>query len=159
MNVSPCCAAKRSRSARRAIEPSGFKISQITPAGYSPASRARSTLDSVCPTRCSTPRRRVDADRERGLVRLGIMLGHLRQAERLAALRHQGQADEPAPVRRHEIDHVGGDPLGGADQVSLVLAPLVIGHNDELPGTDVRDCLLYVSERHSCLTYLPRTSA
>src|SRR3989454_6761820 len=37
------------------MEPSGFRISQITPAGYSPARRARSMLASVWPTRCSTP--------------------------------------------------------------------------------------------------------
>ena len=36
MNVSPCCAANCSSSGRRAIVPSAFRISQITPAGYSP---------------------------------------------------------------------------------------------------------------------------
>jgi hypothetical protein len=35
--------------------PSAFRISQITPTGGRPASRARSTLASVCPTRRSTP--------------------------------------------------------------------------------------------------------
>ena len=55
MKVIPCSAAKRSSSGRRAIVPSGFSTSQITPAGYSPARRARSTLASVWPTRCSTP--------------------------------------------------------------------------------------------------------
>ena len=35
--------------------PSSFMISQITPAGVSPASRARSTLASVWPARTSTP--------------------------------------------------------------------------------------------------------
>ena len=39
----------------RAIVPSSFMISQITPAGFSPASRARSTEPSVCPARRSTP--------------------------------------------------------------------------------------------------------
>ena len=37
------------------MEPSAFRISQMTPAGTRPASRARSTLASVCPTRWSTP--------------------------------------------------------------------------------------------------------
>ena len=55
MNVRPCSCANRSRSGRRAIVPSGFRISQMTPAGYSPARRARSMLASVWPTRCSTP--------------------------------------------------------------------------------------------------------
>ena len=53
--VRPCAAANRSRSGRRAIVPSGFRISQITPAGYNPARRAKSTLASVWPTRCNTP--------------------------------------------------------------------------------------------------------
>ncbi len=39
----------------RAIVPSSFTISQSTPEGSSPASRARSTDASVCPLRCRTP--------------------------------------------------------------------------------------------------------
>jgi hypothetical protein len=39
----------------RAIVPSSFMISQITPAGYKPAIRARSTAASVCPARTNTP--------------------------------------------------------------------------------------------------------
>ncbi len=41
--------------ATRAIVPSSFMISQITPAGASPAIRARSTDASVCPARTRTP--------------------------------------------------------------------------------------------------------
>ena len=52
---SPCSAANRSRSGRRAIVPSSLTISQITPAGVSPASRVRSTAASVWPARLSTP--------------------------------------------------------------------------------------------------------
>ncbi len=39
----------------RAISPSSRMISQITPEGFSPAIRARSTEASVCPARTSTP--------------------------------------------------------------------------------------------------------
>ena len=39
----------------RAIVPSSFMTSQMTPAGYSPAIRARSTAASVCPARTITP--------------------------------------------------------------------------------------------------------
>ena len=39
----------------RAMEPSSFMISQITPAGFNPASLARSTDPSVCPVLTSTP--------------------------------------------------------------------------------------------------------
>lgn len=42
----------------RAMVPSSFMISQITPAGVSPARRARSTEPSVCPVRTNTPPRR-----------------------------------------------------------------------------------------------------
>ena len=40
---------ERSSCGRRAAEPSSFRISQITPAGDRPASRARSTAASVWP--------------------------------------------------------------------------------------------------------------
>src|SRR5688500_18977218 len=47
--------ANLSRSGTRAIDPSRFMISQMTPAGYKPAMRARSTAASVWPARTSTP--------------------------------------------------------------------------------------------------------
>ena len=43
------------RSDTRAIVPSSFMISQITPDGIRPARRARSTAASVWPARSSTP--------------------------------------------------------------------------------------------------------
>ena len=52
---SPCRWAKATRSGSRLIVPSSFMISQITPEGFSPASRAMSTAASVCPARTSTP--------------------------------------------------------------------------------------------------------
>ena len=55
MSFRPCSAAYGIRSGTRAIVPSGLLTSQITPAGMSPASRARSTAASVCPARSSTP--------------------------------------------------------------------------------------------------------
>ena len=55
MSLSPCSAAYGTRSGTRAIVPSSLAISQITPAGISPARRARSTAASVWPARSSTP--------------------------------------------------------------------------------------------------------
>src|SRR4051795_13481479 len=52
---SACLKQYAARSSARAIEPSSFWISQITPAGISPASRARSIDASVWPVRSSTP--------------------------------------------------------------------------------------------------------
>ena len=51
----PCFFANFVSSGTRAIVPSSFMISQMTPAGYRPAMRARSTAASVCPARTSTP--------------------------------------------------------------------------------------------------------
>ena len=50
-----CARAKRSRSGRRAMVPSSFKISTIMAAGENPARRARSQPASVWPARVSTP--------------------------------------------------------------------------------------------------------
>src|SRR5919106_12131 len=55
---SPVRAQKAARWGTRAMVPSSFMTSQITPAGVSPASRARSTAASVCPARSRTPPRR-----------------------------------------------------------------------------------------------------
>src|ERR671910_86602 len=54
-SLTPCSLENLSRSGTRAIVPSSFMISQITPAGLNPARRARSTAASVCPARCRTP--------------------------------------------------------------------------------------------------------
>jgi hypothetical protein len=51
----PCSWAKATRSGSRAIDPSSFMISQITPAGLRPAMRLMSTAASVWPARTSTP--------------------------------------------------------------------------------------------------------
>src|SRR5918992_985479 len=53
--LTPCSSENVSRSGTRAIVPSSFMISQITPAGFRPGSRERSTAASVCPARCRTP--------------------------------------------------------------------------------------------------------
>ena len=50
-----CSWANFTRSGRRAMVPSSFMISQITPAGLQPARRAISTAASVWPARINTP--------------------------------------------------------------------------------------------------------
>ena len=159
-------------------------ISQTTPAGESPASRARSTAASVCPERLQDaagagPQREdvprldevvggrgridrdldrprpvggrdarrdalagLDRDGERGAERRLVLVGHLPQPEHLAALRRQAEADQPAPVRRHEVDGLGRHELGRDRQVALVLAILVVDDDHEPPGADVLDRLL-----------------
>ena len=51
----PCSAANASSSGRRAMLPSSFITSQITPDGSNPAIRARSQAASVCPARARVP--------------------------------------------------------------------------------------------------------
>mmetsp|Transcript_5259 Transcript_5259/g.20874 ORF Transcript_5259/g.20874 Transcript_5259/m.20874 type:complete len:281 (+) Transcript_5259:130-972(+) len=56
VSTSPCFSAKTRSSGRRAMScESSVVISQSTPAGAHPASRARSTLASVCPCLTRTP--------------------------------------------------------------------------------------------------------
>ena len=64
---------------------------------------------------------------------------HHRQLEALDLLLGQREADEPAPVRRHEVDGVGRHELGGHRQVALVLAVLVVDEDDHLAGAHVGD--------------------
>ena len=54
-SLRPWRSQNSTRSGTRAIVPSSFMISQTTPAGASPARRARSTAASVWPERWSTP--------------------------------------------------------------------------------------------------------
>ena len=53
--LKPCVSANSRSCGPRAMDPSSLTISQMTPAGVSPARRARSTAASVCPGRTSTP--------------------------------------------------------------------------------------------------------
>ena len=164
--------------------PSSRMISQMTPAGARPASRARSTAPSVCPARTSTPPRRarsgntwpgvttsagggvgadrradgggavggrdaapdavprVDRHRERGAERRAVLAHHHGEPEPLALVLGERQADESAPVRRHEVDVLGRDALGGDAEIALVLPVLVVHEDDHAPGANLRRALL-----------------
>ena len=172
------------RSPTRAIDPSSFITSQITPAGCSPAIRARSTEASVCPVRSRTPPARalsgltwpphddvvlalgrvdrgadrvravgradagghalarLDGHGERRLVRRLVLQRHELEAELVAALRREREADPAARVGGHEVDVVGRDELGGHDEVALVLAVLVVDDDDHPAGGDLLERLL-----------------
>ena len=56
---------------------------------------------------------RLDRDGERGAERRLVVLGHLVQAERVAVLAGEAEADQPARMRRHEVDRVGCRELRG----------------------------------------------
>ena len=189
--LSPCRSQYGIRSGTRAIVPSSFMISQTTPAGLSPARRARSTAASVWPGAlehaagarperedvagldevagpfvgsiatwivCArsaaempvvTPSRASIGDRERGLVGRLVVVGHRLEVELVAALLRQAEADEPAPVRRHEVDRLGRGELRRDRQVALVLAVGRVDHDHELPLADVLDRLVDRGERAS----------
>ena len=48
----------------------------------------------------------------------------------------QRQADEAAPLARHEVDRLGRDQIGGHRQVALVLAILVVDEDHHPAGAD-----------------------
>ncbi len=79
---------------------------------------------------------RFDRDREvRGLANVGVA-DHQRQPQLLAARARQRQADQPAPVFRHEVDVFGAHLRGRHDEVAFVLALLVVEDHDHLAGAD-----------------------
>ena len=80
---------------------------------------------------------RVDRHRERGAERGAVLAHHHGQPELLALVLGERQADEPAPVRGHEVDVLGGDALGGDAEIALVLAILVVHQDDHAAGADL----------------------
>ena len=90
---------------------------------------------------------RLDRDGEGGTERRLVVVRHRSQLELVAALRSQAEADQPAPVGRHERDRLGSDELRGDRQVALVLAIRVVDDDDEAPRADVLDRLLDRRER------------
>jgi hypothetical protein len=104
----------------------------------------------------------LDRDRERGLERRLVLGRHQLQAEFVAALRRQSEADQPAPLLGHEVDRLGRRELGGEGQVTLVLAVLVVADDHHPSGADLLQRLFDARERPhrvtSFSTYLASTS-
>jgi len=123
-------------------------ISQMTPAGARSARRAR--RDGRADGGGAVDRRDaaadavagVDRDRERGTEWRPVLAHHHRQAELLALVLGERQADEPPAVRGHEVDVLRRDTLGGDAQVALVLPVLVVHQDDHAAGADVLQRLL-----------------
>src|SRR5207247_8657501 len=76
-----------------------------------------------------------------------VPLRHLPEAERLAAVRCQAQADEPARLLRHEIDRLRRRELRRDREVSLVLAVGRVHDDHELTLANVLDRLFDRRER------------
>ena len=94
---------------------------------------------------------RLDRNREGGAERRLVLARHLLEAELVAALLGQAEADQPARVRRHEVDRLGRRELRGDRQVALVLAVLGVDDDDEASLADVLDRLLDGRERRARL--------
>src|SRR5206468_8256630 len=93
----------------------------------------------------------LDRDRERGLERCLVAVGHLAQSELVAALLGQWEADQAAGVRGHEVDRLGRRELGGDRQVALVLAVGRVDHDHELSLPNVLDRVLDRGEQRRLL--------
>ena len=65
----------------------------------------------------------------------------------LAALAGQAEADQPARMRRHEVDRIRRGELRCDDEIALVLALGVVDDDHHLPVPDVLDGLLDRRER------------
>jgi hypothetical protein len=109
-------------------------ISQITPAGVNRPDRPRPLLGAdACPARDMVHR-----DRVRRLVRRRVVIDHRMQMEPAGHFGQDRHAEQPAPMRDHECDDLGGNLLRGRDEVSLVLAIFIVHDDDD---TAVPQCL------------------
>ena len=92
---------------------------------------------------------RLDRHREVGAKGGRVVRHHRRQAQLRTALAGHRQADQAAPVARHEVDVLGPHLARGHDQVTLVLAVLVIDDDHHLAGADVVEQFGNRGEAHS----------
>jgi len=86
--------------------------------------------------------RRFDRDRERRTVRALVVARHLRQPELAAACLGERQADQSAAEAGHEVDCLGSDVLGSQDQITFVLAILLVDQDNHAPAAHFDDNLL-----------------
>src|SRR5579883_542715 len=94
---------------------------------------------------------RVDRFAEGGAEIGRIRRTHQRQAEGIAPLRRERQADEPAAVGRHEVDDLRRDLLGRDGEVALVFAVLVVHDHEDAAGADLLDGFGNGDEGHSSI--------
>ena len=91
---------------------------------------------------------RLDGDRERSPESRRVVVHHGADAELVEPPALDWDADEPAPVRRHEVDGFGRDAVSGNREVALVLAVLVVDDDHELARADIGDRFLDARESH-----------
>ena len=85
----------------------------------------------------------VDGDGEGGAEHGGVLRHLAGQVEFLAPRDGDGGAEHAAGVFEHEVHFLGGDLLGGDDEVALVLAVFIVDDDDELPFPEVFHGVFY----------------
>ena len=81
----------------------------------------------------------IDRHREDGAQRGRVRFDHRRQLEPLADLGQDRHAELPAAVRDHEVDDLGRDLLGGADEIAFVFAVFGIDDDDHASAANGGD--------------------
>ena len=79
-------------------------------------------------------------------MRIAVAPDHRRDPEGLQTLGEHRNTDQPAAVDGHEVDSLGRDPLGGHDEIALVLAVLGVDDNHHLTERDRSDGLLHARQ-------------
>ena len=90
----------------------------------------------------------VDRHQERGALALGVGLHHEREVELGGPLLGDRRAQVARRVVEEEGDLLGGGELGRHDEVTLVLAVLVVDHDEDLAPRVGRDGIFDPSEGH-----------
>ena len=86
--------------------------------------RLNSSGAIVCRNAGCDPGGRLDRDSEIGPQRRTIGNDHQRQIELAASLFRQGQADQSAAMRCHEVDGFRGNKIGCQHEIPLIFAVL-----------------------------------
>ena len=85
--------------------------------------------------------RSLDGDGEVGAEAGAVVAHHQRQAQRLALLLREREADQAAAEAGHEVDVLRPHGVGAHEEVALVLAVLVVHEDHHLAGAQVGDDL------------------
>ena len=88
----------------------------------------------------------VDSDGEGSAEERRVVVHLHVELQLVAALLGDGGAEHAAAVLEHEVDMLGSDFLGGHDEVTLVLAVLVVDDDDEFTLAEILDSLFYSVE-------------
>src|SRR5499427_9409874 len=153
MCLRPCASANRFTSAPRITVPSSFISSASTPTNGKPARQQRKHVAGANEVSSAAvgigkrshrvgallrrnpggePMAYVDGDREGGTERCIVQRHHGIEMQPLGLLRRQRRAHEARRVADDEGHLLGCAQGGGNEQITLVLAIIVVGHNDDL---------------------------